>query len=155
MRKQRSGQWTDTLIGRGTSAEGRLECAAGLRIEGEFSGEIVCRGDVVIGQSGVVRSKVEARSVTVAGKLFGDVKASGRFTLAASGEMHGCVSAGTFVIEGGGLLNADCRTVPADDSRTEAKEDDGRQRKPRPVHEAASEAADVRHPGRQTAKQAG
>jgi|GEM_PF-219637 len=139
MRRKRTIPLTDTLIGRGTISEGRIECDAGLRIEGEFTGEIVCRGDVVIGESGVVRSSVEARGVTVAGKLYGSVKAHGRFTLLKSGEMHGSVAAAGYVIEGGALLNADCRTDPSlADGRAEAKRDDGR--KPRPVPAAAGAA---------------
>jgi cytoskeletal protein CcmA (bactofilin family) len=118
MRRKRPAPVTDTLIGRGTIAEGRIECDAGLRIEGEFTGEIVCRGDVVIGESGIVRSSVTARGVTVAGKLYGSVTAHGRFTLLKTGEMHGDVAAAGYVIEGGAKLNADCRTDP---SLTEAR----------------------------------
>ncbi|OUM94842.1 MAG: hypothetical protein A9Z00_09080 [Thermobacillus sp. ZCTH02-B1] len=113
MRRKRPAPVTDTLIGRGTTVEGRIECDAGLRIEGEFTGEIVCRGDVVIGESGVVRSNVTARGVTVAGKLYGSVTAHGRFTLLRTGEMHGDVAAAGYVIEGGAKLNADCRTDPS------------------------------------------
>jgi cytoskeletal protein CcmA (bactofilin family) len=149
MRRKRSIPVTDTLIGRGTSSEGRIECDAGLRIDGEFSGEIVCRGDVVIGESGVVRSNVEARSVTVAGKLFGSVKSHGRFTLLASGEMNGDVAAAGYVIEGGARLNAECRTDPSlAEGRADAQRDDGR-KQPAPV------AADGRIAVPQAKKQAG
>lgn len=159
MRKKRSTPVTDTLIGRGTAAEGRIECDAGLRIDGEFSGEIVCRGDVVIGASGVVRSNVEARGVTVAGKLYGSVKAHGRFTLLASGEMHGNVAAAGYVVEGGAKLNADCRTDPSlADGRAEARGDDGR----KPANAGAANAgaaavaaADSRLSVPQAKKQAG
>jgi cytoskeletal protein CcmA (bactofilin family) len=160
MRKKRPAPVTDTLIGRGTVSEGRIECDAGLRIEGEFTGEIVCRGDVVIGASGVVRSSVEARGVTVAGKLYGSVKAHGRFTLLATGEMHGNVAAAGYVIEGGAKLNADCRTDPSlADGRAEAQRDDGRRQ---PAHAAQgapaiapASAADARLSAPQTKKQAG
>jgi Integral membrane protein CcmA involved in cell shape determination len=150
MRRKRSIPVTDTLIGRGTSSEGRIECDAGLRIDGEFSGEIVCRGDVVIGESGVVRSNVEARGVTVAGKLYGNVKAHGRFTLLASGEMNGNVAAAGYVIEGGARLNADCRTEPSlADGRADGQRNDGR--KPAPV----AAAADGPSAAPQAKKQAG
>jgi cytoskeletal protein CcmA (bactofilin family) len=154
MRKKRATPVTDTLIGRGTAAEGRIECEAGLRIDGEFSGEIVCRGDVVIGASGVVRSNVEARGVTIAGKLYGSVKAHGLFTLLASGEMHGNVAAAGYVVEGGAKLNADCRTDPSlADGRAETRGDDGR--KPAAAGAAAVASADGRLSVPQAKKQAG
>lgn len=144
MRRKRSIPLTDTLIGRGTVAEGRIECDAGLRIEGEFSGEIVCRGDVVIGASGVVRSNVEARGVTVAGKLYGSVKAHGRFTLMATGEMHGNVAAAGYVIEGGAKLNADCRTDPSlAEGGAEAQRDDGRKQPTPAVAGTAASTASI------------
>jgi Integral membrane protein CcmA involved in cell shape determination len=157
MRRKRPNPVTDTLIGRGTSSEGRIECDANLRIEGEFTGEIVCRGDVVIGESGVVRSSVEARGVTVAGKLYGSVKAHGRFALLASGEMHGNVAAAGYVIEGGATLNADCRTEPSPaEGRADAKRDDGR-KQPAAAGAAAiaSAASDGRSASPQAKKQAG
>ena len=160
MRRKRSIPATDTLIGRGTISEGRIECDAGLRIEGEFTGEIVCRGDVVIGPSGIVRSTVEARGVTVAGKLYGSVKAHGRFTLLASGEMHGNVAAAGYVIEGGAKLNADCRTdLSLAEGRAEAHREEGRKQPVRAAHGAPAvahaSAADARHSVPQTKKQAG
>ena len=167
MRRKRAAPVTDTLIGRGTTAEGRIECDAGLRIEGEFTGEIVCRGDVVIGESGVVRSNVVARGVTVAGKLYGSVKAHGRFTLMRTGEMHGEVAAAGYVIEGGAKLNADCRTDPSlADMRADSERDDG----PKQAHGAPRKqqalaapaeapapaiARDARLAAAQTKKQAG
>jgi cytoskeletal protein CcmA (bactofilin family) len=99
---------TDTLIGQGTVLEGKLECEAGIRIEGEFRGEIVCKGDVTIGESGIARSTIEARDVTVAGKVFGAVTTNGRLTVTASGEIHGNVDAKTLVILDGAVLNGLC-----------------------------------------------
>jgi len=98
----------DTLIGHGTALEGKLECEAGIRIEGEFRGEIACKGDVIVGESGIARSTIEARDVTVAGKVYGEVKTSGRLTVTASGEIHGNIDAGTLVIQDGAVLNGLC-----------------------------------------------
>ncbi len=99
---------TDTLIGQGTVLEGKLECEAGIRIEGEFRGEIACKGDVTIGESGIARSTIEARDVTIAGKVFGEVKTNGRLTVTASGELHGNVEAAAMVIQDGAVLNGLC-----------------------------------------------
>ena len=42
---------TDTLIGQGTHIDGKLTSEAGIRIEGEYHGEIECKGDVIIGNA--------------------------------------------------------------------------------------------------------
>jgi cytoskeletal protein CcmA (bactofilin family) len=113
-------QPTDTLIGSGTEFEGTLKTRAGLRIEGQFKGTIDCQGDIVIGKSGVVRSQVSARNVTIAGKLFGEVTARERLTILAPGELEGNIAAATLVIEDGAKFNGTSRMNRAE------KDDAGR-----------------------------
>ena len=104
---------TDTLIGQGTAAEGKIECDAGLRIEGEYRGKILCKGDVVIGECGIARADIEARDVTVAGKVYGDIQRSGRLTVTSSGELHGNVSAKSLIMQDGAVLNGQCHMEKA------------------------------------------
>ncbi|CAM4475675.1 bactofilin family protein [Paenibacillus tarimensis] len=100
---------TDTLIGQGTVAEGKISCEAGLRVEGEYRGDITCKGDVIIGECGVARSNIEARDVTIAGKVYGDIQTTGRLTITSSGQLHGNVAAKALIILDGAVLNGSCR----------------------------------------------
>ncbi|MBB6671679.1 bactofilin family protein [Cohnella nanjingensis] len=104
-KKKPSPSTTDTLIGAGTEMEGALKSQAGIRIEGVFKGEIDTRGDVVVGASGVARSNVAARDVTIAGKVYGDVVTKGRLTILSGGQLNGNLTAGVLVIHEGGQLN--------------------------------------------------
>jgi cytoskeletal protein CcmA (bactofilin family) len=107
---------TDTLIGQGTHAEGKMECEAGLRIEGEFRGDIDCHGNVIIGESGIARSNIIARDVTIAGKVYGDVTTKGRLTIMATGQVHGNINAQSFVMQDGGIFTGGCRMERAQDN---------------------------------------
>ncbi|MUT67645.1 polymer-forming cytoskeletal protein [Paenibacillus sp. NEAU-GSW1] len=109
---------TDTLIGQGTQMEGKLICEANLRIEGEFSGDIECLGDVIIGESGVARSTIHAKEITIAGKVFGDIVAKGRLTVTATGQITGSVTAQSLIIHDGGLMNGSCHMERSQDIRT-------------------------------------
>ncbi|MFX5765016.1 polymer-forming cytoskeletal protein, partial [Acinetobacter baumannii] len=84
-----------------TAAEGKIECDASLRIEGEYRREIICKGDVIIGECGVARANIEARDMTVAGKVYGDVQTSGRLTVTSSGELHGNIVAKSLIMQEG------------------------------------------------------
>lgn len=99
---------TDTLIGQGTIIEGKLISEANLRIEGEYRGDIECKGDIIIGECGVLRSNVEARDVTLAGKLYGDITTKGRLIITGSGQLHGSVTAHALIIQEGGILSGSC-----------------------------------------------
>ena len=100
---------TDTLIGQGTHVEGKMICEAGLRIEGEYRGDIECHGDVIVGECGIARSNLTARDITIAGKVFGDVVTKGRLTITATGQLHGNINAQSFVMQDGGIFTGACR----------------------------------------------
>ncbi|REK74658.1 bactofilin family protein [Paenibacillus paeoniae] len=108
---------TDTLIGQGTIAEGKIVSEANLRIEGEYRGDIECRGDVIIGECGIARSNITAQDVTLAGKLFGDIQTKGRLIITASGQLIGNVTAHCLIIQDGGMLNGNCRMEQTADNK--------------------------------------
>ncbi|CAM3199781.1 polymer-forming cytoskeletal protein [Paenibacillus lupini] len=109
---------TDTLIGLGTHIEGKLNCEANLRIEGEHSGDIECAGDVIIGENGMARSTITARDITIAGKVYGEVTAKGRLTITATGQLTGSISAQAIIVQDGGMLNGTCHMEMANEIRT-------------------------------------
>lgn len=102
---QPSMRSTDSLIGHGGSLEGKVQCDTNLRIEGNFSGEIQCRGTVTIGEQGTVHSTIQAQDIIIAGKVFGTVSAENRLTLTGTGQLHGDILAGILSITEGSVLN--------------------------------------------------
>jgi len=105
MFKEKKPAATDTLIGQGTITEGKMICEANLRIEGEYRGEIECRGDVIIGESGMARATIIAQDMTIAGKVYGDVTTKGRLIITSSGHLSGHISAHSLVIQEGGTIS--------------------------------------------------
>jgi len=99
---------TDTLIGEGTTVEGKIVSAASLRIEGTVVGDIECSGDVTIGDKGVVRSIVAARNVFNAGAIEGCVIAKGKLTITSRGRVEGNVQVGTLHVSEGGIFRGEC-----------------------------------------------
>lgn len=95
---------TDTLIGEGTSFEGRIKSEASIRIEGGITGDIDCAGDVIIGEHGVVKSNISARDVVLAGSVHGNITTKGKLTITSTGALNGNISAASFIIEEGGVF---------------------------------------------------
>lgn len=114
---------SDTLIGQGTSFEGKLTSEAPIRIEGECFGDIDCQSEVIIGECGVANSNITAREVIVSGKVYGDVATGGRLTITASGQLYGNIAAQTLLIQDGGLFSGSCRMERASaDAKSKAAE---------------------------------
>ncbi|MNW43093.1 Polymer-forming cytoskeletal [compost metagenome] len=97
-------QTTDTLIGQGSVIDGKLDCESNLRIEGKFKGEIHCKGQVIIGETGEANSNIHGTDIVVAGIVIGDITTKGRLTITSSGEVKGNVSVAKLIIAEGGLL---------------------------------------------------
>lgn len=96
---------TDSLIGHGGTLEGKVICDTNLRIEGTFSGEIICSGVVTVGEDGMVRASIEAKEIVIAGKVYGDVISEGRLIMTETGQLHGNIVAGALSITEGSILN--------------------------------------------------
>ncbi|NBC69871.1 polymer-forming cytoskeletal protein [Paenibacillus sacheonensis] len=105
----RKTDFAETSIGQGTHVEGKLVSDGAIRIEGEFRGEIACKGDVIVGEHGTARAGILANDLTVAGKVYGDIDVKGRLTITASRQLHGNVLAPTILIQDGGVYNGNCR----------------------------------------------
>ncbi|WP_028544460.1 bactofilin family protein [Paenibacillus taiwanensis] len=96
-----SVQPTNTLIGYGTQVEGKLICETSLRIEGNFRGEIECSRDVVIGESGIAHSSIQAADIVIAGQVHGDMRVSGKLTITPTGRLYGNITSGNLIIHEG------------------------------------------------------
>lgn len=95
---------TDTLIGEGTTFEGKITSQASIRIEGRVIGDIVCQGDLTVGEGAEIQSNVQARNITIAGQINGDVTAAHKLAITASGKLFGNATSDTFTIEEGGIF---------------------------------------------------
>lgn len=104
-KNNKSGRSTDTLIGQGAEMEGTLLSESNLRIEGNFSGSIETKGQVIVGESAVAKSHIKATEIVIAGKVYGDISTSGRLTITPTGQMFGDVHASSLIIMEGGVLN--------------------------------------------------
>ncbi len=96
------------LISRGTVITGSISASASLRIEGEIKGKIVCHDNVTVGATGVVEGDVDAKSVIVGGKIFGNVTSQDRLILESQAGITGNIRAKRLLIEEGAFFDGKC-----------------------------------------------
>lgn len=109
LRRNKKLRQIDTLIGQGTTIEGRVICQSSMRIDGKFQGEIEAVGNVVIGEHGIAESNIHAREVTIAGKVIGDVTTKGHLMIMSSGQLHGNYTGPSIVIHEGAVFNGESK----------------------------------------------
>lgn len=98
----------DTLIGKETVFQGNLSATGTVRIDGRVEGEINCNGDLVIGETGVVKANVKARNTLLSGEVEGNLIAQGKLEITTSGKLYGDVSVGKIIIDEGAVFKGRC-----------------------------------------------
>ena len=73
------------------SINGDVKFGSELLIDGEVTGTITSTGALTIGEHGRVKADIKAGSVTILGRVDGDVVASERCVLEAGGTLRGDV----------------------------------------------------------------
>lgn len=82
----------DSIIGEGSAFEGRFHIQGSLRVNGKFQGEVQVGNELIVGETGKVKTNISARRVIVAGTFVGNIEASEEVILLSSGQVLGNIT---------------------------------------------------------------
>lgn len=82
----------NSLIGEGSIFEGNFYIEGSLQINGKFEGEIKTNEEIIIGETGKVKTNISAKRVTVGGTLIGNINASEEVILLETGRILGDIT---------------------------------------------------------------
>jgi cytoskeletal protein CcmA (bactofilin family) len=103
--------------------EGKMTFEGIFRLEGKFEGEIfeseTLSGTLIVGETAVVKGKIEAHTIIINGHVEGEVCAKGRVEIHPTGKFYGNVLTPILTINEGGIFDGHCKM----EGRA-AKEDD-------------------------------
>ncbi|MBM3320427.1 MAG: polymer-forming cytoskeletal protein [Candidatus Eisenbacteria bacterium] len=115
------GSGLNTFLGPGTKYTGKLDGSGSVQIDGNFDGEIVVRGTLLVGREGVVKAKVGAHQVVVHGRLEGEIDAGSKVELMGGSTFLGSVSSPSFVIQERAQFEGTCRMPRREESSVPGK----------------------------------
>lgn len=95
------GDNINSTIGAGSVFEGKFYISGSLRIDGKFEGEIKTDNELVVGESGKVKTDIVARSVVIAGTVIGNIKASEEVRLLETAKVLGDITTPMLSIQNG------------------------------------------------------
>src|SRR5438874_12463113 len=90
-----------TVIGNDVVIKGEITVEKGLRVDGTIEGAVTTKGKVHVGKSGSLSAEVNGGSVTIEGKVKGNVTATDRVTLEATSNVFGDLNATKLVVNEG------------------------------------------------------
>jgi cytoskeletal protein CcmA (bactofilin family) len=96
---------TTAWIGKAVRIEGKVVSAEDLTIDGEVDGSIDLSGHhLTIGQDARIKADVVAKTVTISGKVTGNVKAVEKIDLQAAGSVQGNITTPRFAMADGATV---------------------------------------------------
>ena len=121
--KSQSGGGSASILGAGSHFEGKVRTQGTLRVEGDLVGDAECRDTLEVGKTGVVRANLNVKEAVIAGKVFGNIRASARIELQSGSHVEGDIVTKRLVIDEGVFFEGNCKMgekapdAPSADSR--------------------------------------
>ena len=94
----------NSTISEGSVFEGKFNISGSLRIDGKFEGEIRTEEELIIGETGKVKTNIDARSVVVGGTVIGNIKAREEVKLLGTSKVKGDIITPYLSIERGVII---------------------------------------------------
>lgn len=94
----------ESLVASDLTIEGTIQGTGNVRIAGKFNGDVHVQGDVTIEKGAKVTGGIQARAVTIAGELEGNIESAERVELLASGVLAGDVKAAQLTVAAGSKM---------------------------------------------------
>ena len=108
---------TESVIGKGTEFKGTLKDKDSICIDGKIEGKIQVEGNVIVGEDAIVKADIQAKSISIGGKVIGNVDCQGKVELFPSGGLEGNVKAHGLIIPKGAFFNGKCRMIPFEENK--------------------------------------
>ena len=89
--------------------EGKMAFEGVFRLDGKFEGEIFQSGTLIVGDSAVVKGKMEVTSIVINGRVEGDVYAKERTEIHTTGKFYGNLLTPVLTIDEGGIFEGHCK----------------------------------------------
>ena len=92
-----------TVLAKEDTISGKLHLKGSGQVLGNFSGQIECDGDLLIGPEADVEAEIHTVTVTIAGVVRGNVVATSRLKITTTGRLEGDAQVGALVVQEGGI----------------------------------------------------
>ncbi len=106
------GSDLNALLGRGSEFDGKLTFEGTVRIDGRFTGTIVTKDTLVVGEGAQVSAEIVCGTLIVHGSVTGNVKASVAVELHAPARVTGNIETVALLVSRGVAWNGQCKMEP-------------------------------------------
>ncbi len=112
----------ESFVDENTAANGTLKTDGNVRINGILEGQVISKGQTVIGKSGRIRGKVESKQAIIEGSVHGTIEAGEKIIISNSSSVKSNVVAPQLVVQVGARLQGYFVITPNQTEREQLKQ---------------------------------
>lgn len=98
----------DVIIGSDSTIGGKIVSEGSVRIDGNITGDISAKGNVIIGATAIVDGDVDAENIEISGVINGNINARVTIKIFETGKLNGDFECASFFISEGGSFSGRC-----------------------------------------------
>ncbi len=109
-------QTANSRIGKECHFNGSLEFVGTTQIDGSVEGDILSRGELVIGETGIINGCIATERVKIFGQVVGNISCTKSLEFHSGARIRGDIKSPSIVIHDGVLFEGQCIMPVKDDS---------------------------------------
>ena len=118
------------MIVHGTSIDGTIKADNDLRIDGQLTGQLHCKGKLIIGPTGVIEGEVFCTNAVIEGSFKGKISVEEILSVRETAKIEGEIKTDKLTVQSGAIFNVNCtmggqqiKHAPAADKSRDKKEE--------------------------------
>ena len=108
-RREDSGDDIKAFLGKGAEFNGKLVLNGSVRIDGEFRGEALGSGTLIIGEGAYAEADIAVDSIVISGEVKGNLNIKERTEISPTGRVVGNVKTSLLVVREGAVIDGACQ----------------------------------------------
>ena len=96
------------MIVHGTSMEGSIKADNDIRIDGQLTGQLHCKGKLIIGPTGVIEGEVYCTNAVVEGSFKGKINVEEILSVRETAKIEGDIKTDKLTVQAGAVFNVNC-----------------------------------------------
>ena len=96
------------FLDHGSSFKGELEFEDTMRIDGRFSGKILSKNELIVGESAHIEGDIHVGRIAISGTVVGKIVADQRVEIHRNGKVYSDVDTPALIIEEGAVFQGNC-----------------------------------------------
>lgn len=112
----------NAFLGTGTTYQGKLHFQGSVRVDGNFTGEIVSEGTLIVGKEAKVEGEIKVGQLILSGLVQGEIEAKKKVVLHTTANLVGSLTTPVLVIEEGAVVEGQVTMNPKNKNEKQAPE---------------------------------